>query len=119
MTYVSEAMEMWNSLSEDEREAFIKENQRQTQLMLVRSDEEAIATNNNLIEITKRLIKKRINKADYTKEDEEFVKLGLEVIKGCEDDNKRIKRDLRLLIKYPVGSRFRPGYALQKETKDE
>lgn len=117
--YIAETYMFWEELSEEDRLAITKERNHATQLGLVRSDEEHIKMNENLISILKGRIKRLVNKEDYTDKDEESVKLCLEVIKGCEDDIKYWKRDLRLLIKYPVGSQSRPSLVLHKEITNE
>lgn len=117
--YIAETYRFWEELSEEDRLAITKERNHATQLELVRSDEEYIKMNEYLISTLKERIKMLVSKEDYTNKDEESVKLYLEVIKGCEDDIKYWKRDLRLLIKYPIGSRLRPGLVLHKETINE
>lgn len=117
--YIAETYRFWEELSAEDRLAITKTRNHVTQLELVRSDEEFIKMNEDLIRTLKERIKRLVNKEDYTDKDEESVKLCLEVIKGCEDDIKYLKRDLRLLIEYPVGSQFRPSLALHKEITNE
>ena len=114
---MSGADDLWNELSPEEQKQIIFERNHNTQIMLVQSEEDYIAVNLNLIEICKRIIKRKVVAEPYTDKDKEMVELALSVINGCKAEIKRSKEEIRLLIKYPVGSKARPYLLLRKELK--
>lgn len=114
---MSEYDDLWGELSPEEQKQIIFERNHNTQLSLIQHEEDYIQTNLELIEHCKRIIKRKVVADPYTDKDKEMVELALSVINGCKAEIKRSKEEIRLLIKYPVGSKARPNLLLRKELK--
>lgn len=113
----SDTLELWNSMSKEEQDACKKQRNDILQQDLLQSDQDGIDVEKSLMATLKDMISRKIMKENYTDKDARTVALALECIKGCEASIKEYEKDILLLVKYPVGSKYRPNIVLLKEVK--
>lgn len=109
------SIKLYNSLSDEEKNRMRKREIAQDNLSLINSLNEDIRLNNWFINNTKQWLRRIATDPKYADKLREYLILGAEIIRGCEELNGYCRRDIAHYTKYPLGSEKRKQFYRTKE----
>lgn len=90
---------IWEELTEEEQDRIIIQNRKDRIKLYIKIDEDCINTYINLIVTIKNVIKKKINKENYTDKDKYVVGMCLDIINKANKDISDLNKDICTLAK--------------------